>query len=105
MTIEDDIAFLERIPILRRLGAAGAAHPRHRRRKLRDLEPGEVLFAAGDLGRRRLRRAARFVQSAAAERAGEADVIAGPGTLLGEIGAAGGNAAPGHRARRARMQP
>ena len=47
MTIEDDIAFLERIPILRRLGppalrilAIGAEGYR--------LEPGQVLFTAGD---------------------------------------------------------
>ena len=48
MTIEDDIAFLERIPILRRLGppalrilAIGAEGYR--------LEPGQVLFTAGDV--------------------------------------------------------
>ena len=48
MTIEDDIAFLERIPVLRRLGAPalriltiGAEGYR--------VEPGQVLFMAGDV--------------------------------------------------------
>ena len=49
MTIEDDIAFLERIPVLRRLGAPalrilaiGAEGYR--------VEQGQVLFNAGDVG-------------------------------------------------------
>jgi hypothetical protein len=47
MTIEDEIAFLERIPTLRRLGppalrmlAIGAKGYR--------LEPGQILFTAGE---------------------------------------------------------
>ncbi len=82
MTIEDDIAFLERIPILRRLGAPalrilaiGAEGYR--------VESGQVLFTAGDTAD-----GAYAVQQGSFTlrpgRGAEADVIAGPGTLLGE---------------------
>ena len=47
MTIEDDIAFLERVPILRRLGAP-ALRMLAIGAESRDLGPGEVLFHAGD---------------------------------------------------------
>jgi CRP-like cAMP-binding protein len=82
MTIEDDIAFLERIPILRRLGgpalrivAIGAESYR--------VEPGQVLFAAGEPAD-----GAYIVQqgtfSLQPETGPDSGVIAGPGTLLGE---------------------
>jgi len=82
MTIEDDIAVLERVPILRRLGVAalrilaiGAEN--------RDLEPGQVLFTAGEVAD-----CAYLVQRGSLAlqpvRAAEREVIAGPGTLLGE---------------------
>jgi len=82
MTIEDDIAFLERIPVLRRLGspalrilAIGAEGYR--------VEPGQVLFMAGDLadGAFVVQRGSFALRP---ESGGEADVVAGPGTLLGE---------------------
>jgi CRP-like cAMP-binding protein len=82
MTIEDDIAFLQRIPILRPLGASAlriiaiSAESSH-------LEPGQVLFKAGDAAD-----GAYIVQHGSfrldPDRGGEAEVIAGPGTLLGE---------------------
>src|SRR3984957_12764573 len=82
MTIEDDIAFLERIPIFRRLGsgalrivAIGAEGYR--------LETGPVLFTVGETGD-----GGYIIQrgsfSLSAERGNEAEVVAGPGTLLGE---------------------
>jgi len=81
MTIEDDIAFLERIPTLRPLGssalrilAIGAENYR--------VDSGQVLFTAGDIAD-----GAYIVQqgsfSLQPER-GESDIVAGPGTLLGE---------------------
>src|SRR5580693_8189058 len=67
MTIEDDIAFLERIPIFRRLGssalrivAIGA--------ESYSVQAGQALFTVGE----------------AADGGYEAEIIAGPGTLLGE---------------------
>ena len=82
MTIEDDIAFLERIPVLRPLGAPalrilaiGAEGYR--------VEPGQVLFMAGDPAD-----GAFVVQRGSftlrLERGAEADIVAGPGALLGE---------------------
>jgi len=47
MTIEDDIAYLERIPLLRRLGT-GALRILAIGVESYDLQPGQVLFAAGD---------------------------------------------------------
>jgi CRP-like cAMP-binding protein len=82
MTIEDEIAFLERVPILRRLGEAAlrslaiAAAPR-------SLQPGEILFTVGEIAD-----GAFIVQQGAltlkGPRAGEAEIVAEPGTLLGE---------------------
>lgn len=84
MSIEDDIAFLERVPTLRLLGrtalrilAIGA--------ESRYIHDGEVLFYAGDAadggyviqeGSFALRPASQISTS---------EVIAGPGTLLGEL--------------------
>lgn len=82
MTIEDDIAYLERIPLLRRLGT-GALRILAIGVESYDLQPGQVLFAAGDSAD-----GAYIIQrgsvSLKPERAGEPEVIAGPGTLLGE---------------------
>ena len=83
MSIEDDIAFIERVPTLRMLGrpalrilAIGA--------ESRYVHKGEVLFNAGDTtdcgyviqeGSFSLTTGPKFT----------AEVIAGPGTLLGEL--------------------
>jgi CRP-like cAMP-binding protein len=82
MTIEDDIAFLAEVPILRRLGApalriiAISAESFY-------LDPDQVLFTAGEPAD-----GAYVVQhgsfSLKPERTGLDEVIAGPGTLLGE---------------------
>lgn len=82
MTIEDDIAFLERVPILQRVGgialrilAIGAESIQ--------LQAGRVLFTAGDAadGAYVIRSGSLSLKPPGA---GENDVIAGPGTLLGE---------------------
>ena len=83
MAIEDDIVFIERVPTLRPLGrdalrilAIGA--------ESRYVPKGEVLFVAGDAadcgyviqeGSFKLESPSRSL----------ADIIAGPGTLLGEL--------------------
>jgi CRP-like cAMP-binding protein len=83
LSIEDDIAFIERVPTLRMLGrtalrilAIGA--------ESRYVHQGDVLFNAGDPtdcgyviqeGSFRLDSGSRFV----------GEVVAGPGTLLGEL--------------------
>jgi CRP-like cAMP-binding protein len=82
MTIEDDIAFLERVPIFRRLGAAelrilaiGA--------ESYDVPAGQVLFTIGEAADGGyIIRHGSF--SLATERANESEIVAGPGTLLGE---------------------
>ena len=82
MTIEDDIAYLERIPLLRRLGS-GALRIVAIGVESYNLQPGQILFAAGDSAD-----GAYIIQrgtvSLKPERSGEPEVIAGPGTLLGE---------------------
>jgi CRP-like cAMP-binding protein len=82
MTIEDDIAFLERIPILRRLGAA-ALRILAIGAESHDVPAGQVLFTAGEAAD-----GAYIVQHGSfllnTGRKGDSDVIAGPGTLLGE---------------------
>jgi CRP-like cAMP-binding protein len=82
MTIEDDIAYLERIPLLRRLGS-GALRIVAIGVESYDLQPGQILFAAGDSAD-----GAYIIQrgsvSLKPERSGEREVTAGPGTLLGE---------------------
>ena len=83
MSIEDDIAFLERVPTLRLLGrtalrilAIGA--------ESRYVHDGEALFHAGDAAD-----SGYVVQEGSFELRpagpGGAEVIAGPGTLLGEL--------------------
>ena len=82
MTIEDDIAVLERVPILRRLGT-GALRILAIGAESVDVEDGQVLFKAGEAAD-----GAFVVQrgsfSLKPERESEGDVIAGPGTLIGE---------------------
>ena len=82
MTIEDDIAFLQRIPILRPLGATAlrilaiGAESSY-------LEPGQTLFKAGDPadGGYIVQRGSFRLDP---EKVGENELIAGAGTLLGE---------------------
>jgi CRP-like cAMP-binding protein len=82
MTIEDDIAFLERVPIMRRLGA-GALRILAIGAESYPVQAGEVLFTAGDVadGAFIIQQGSLRLQS---ERGSEPEVIAGPGTLLGE---------------------
>ena len=80
MTIEADIAFLERIPFLRRLGAPALRILAIGAESYR-VEPGQVLFAAGETAD-----GAYIVQQGSFNlgpgAGAEADV--GQGTLLGE---------------------
>jgi CRP-like cAMP-binding protein len=82
MTIEDDIAFLERIPIFRRLGS-GALRIVAIGAESYGVEAGQVLFTVGETAD-----GGYVVQhgsfSLSTERGNEAEVVAGPGTLLGE---------------------
>ena len=82
MTIEDDIAFLERIPILRRLGAA-ALRILAIGAESHDVPAGQVLFTVGEAAD-----GAYIVQSGSflldTGRKTDTEVVAGPGTLLGE---------------------
>jgi CRP-like cAMP-binding protein len=82
MTIEDDIAFLERIPIFRRLGppalrilAIGA--------ESYQVQAGQVLFTIGEAadGGYIVQRGSFTLST---ERGEDSDIVAGPGTLLGE---------------------
>jgi CRP-like cAMP-binding protein len=82
VSIEDDIAFIERVPTLRMLGrtalrilAIGA--------ESRYVHQGEVLFKAGDTTD-----CGYVIQEGSFSLAGPkavGEVIAGPGTLLGEL--------------------
>src|ERR1700684_2996500 len=82
MTIEDDIAFLERVPILRRLGA-GALRIVAISTGSYTVEEGQVLFTAADTAD-----CAYVVQegsfSLTSGRLNDAEMIAEVGTLLGE---------------------
>ena len=80
MSIEDDVALLERVPTLRLLGntalrvlAIGADQ--------RDLSRGDVLFSIGENAD------AGYVVQRGAFRVedGGAEIIAGPGALIGEL--------------------
>jgi len=85
MSIEDDIAFFERIPTLGLLGRAalrilaiGAEN--------RYVHGGEVLFQAGDSADcGYLVQEGSFGLTRAAVDSGGEEIIAGPGTLLGEL--------------------
>ena len=82
MTIEDEIAFLEQVPILRRLGD-GALRSLAIAAETYSMQPGEVLFTAGEAadGAYIVQRGSVTLQP---ERPGESEIVAGPGTLLGE---------------------
>jgi CRP-like cAMP-binding protein len=82
MTIEDDIAFLERVPVLRRLGV-GALRILAIGAESYTVDDGQVLFNAGDPAD-----CAYVVQDGSftldSGRPNEPEIIAGVGTLLGE---------------------
>ena len=82
MTIEDDIAFLERIPIFRRLGS-GALRIVAIGAESYSVQAGQALFTVGEAAD-----GGYVVQrgsfSLSTERGNEAEIVAGPGTLLGE---------------------
>src|SRR6202044_2419530 len=82
MTIEDDIAFLSQVPVLRRLGAP-ALRILAIGAEAYSVEAGQTLFAAGDAAD-----CAYVVQQGSfaltPERANDADLVAEPGSLLGE---------------------
>jgi CRP-like cAMP-binding protein len=81
MSIEDDVALLERVPTLRLLGTASlrmlaiGSEQRH-------IERGELLFSAGDDAD-----SGFIVQRGAfrIEDGGGAELVAGPGALIGEL--------------------
>ena len=83
MTIEDDIAFLERVPIFRRLGAGGLRILAIGTESY-SLHAGEVLFTQGETadGGYVIQRGS-FVLST--EHGKDSEIVAGPGTLLGEM--------------------
>jgi CRP-like cAMP-binding protein len=83
MTIEDDISFLERVPIFRRLGppalrilAIGA--------ESYQVQAGQVLFTVGEAadGGYIIQRGSFTLSTSRGE--DSSDIVAGPGTLLGE---------------------
>jgi CRP-like cAMP-binding protein len=80
MSIEDDVVLLERVPTLRLLGTA-ALRMLAIGSEQRDFARGEVLFNAGDEAE------AGFVVRRGAIRIedGSAEVVAGPGALIGEL--------------------
>lgn len=82
MTIEDEIAFLERVPILRCLGG-GALRSLAITAEPQSLEPGEILFTVGEAadGGFIVKQGALTLK---ASRAGEPEIVAEPGSLLGE---------------------
>ena len=82
MTIEDDIAFLARVPMLHRLGA-GALRILAIGAESYSVATGELLFAAGEAAD-----CAYVVEHGSfaltTEQSADDEAIAGPGTLLGE---------------------
>jgi CRP-like cAMP-binding protein len=82
MTIEDDIAFLERVPTLRMLGR-GALRILAIGAESRYVQSGQVLFRAGeDADCGYVVQQGSFSLSPHRNDGGE--IVAGPGTLLGE---------------------
>jgi CRP-like cAMP-binding protein len=81
MSIEDDVALLERVPTLRLLGTT-ALRMLAIGSEQRDFARGDVLFNAGDDAD-----AGYIVQRGAfrIEDGGGAEMIAGPGRLIGEL--------------------
>jgi CRP-like cAMP-binding protein len=83
MSIEDDVALLDRIPTLRVLGIA-SLRMLAIGSDIRDFERGDMLFERGDVAD------AGFVVQRGAFRLDSVDghgheVVAGPGTLIGEL--------------------
>jgi CRP-like cAMP-binding protein len=81
MSIEDDVALLERVPTLRLLGTT-ALRMLAIGSEQRDFARGDLLFNAGDDA------GAGFIVQRGAFRIeddGGAEVIAGPGALIGEL--------------------
>jgi CRP-like cAMP-binding protein len=80
MSIEDDVALLERVPTLRLLGTT-ALRMLAIGSEQRDFERGNMLFNAGDDAD-----AGYIVQRGAFRiEDGGAEIIAGPGALIGEL--------------------
>jgi CRP-like cAMP-binding protein len=81
MSIEDDVALLERVPTLRLLGT-DALRMLAIGSEQRDCARGETLFNAGDEAD-----AGFIVQRGAfrIEDGGGAEIVAGPGALIGEL--------------------
>ena len=81
MTIEDDVALLERVPTLRLLGTT-ALRMLAIGSEQRDFARGDLLFNAGDDAD-----AGFIVQRGAfrIEDGGGAEIVAGPGALIGEL--------------------
>jgi CRP-like cAMP-binding protein len=81
MSIEDDVALLERVPTLRLLGTT-ALRMLAIGSEQRNVGRGELLFSAGDEAD-----AGFIVQRGAfrIEDGGGAEMIAGPGALIGEL--------------------
>jgi CRP-like cAMP-binding protein len=81
MSIEDDVALLERVPTMRLLGTASLRMLAIGSEQ-RDFARGDLLFTAGDPAD-----AGFIVQRGAfrIEDGGGAEVIAGPGALIGEL--------------------
>ena len=81
MSIEDDVALLERVPTLRLLGGT-ALRMLAIGSELRDFERGNTLFNAGDVAD-----AGYIVQRGAfrIEDGGGAEIVVGPGALIGEL--------------------
>jgi CRP-like cAMP-binding protein len=81
MSIEDDVALLERVPTLRLLGTT-ALRMLAIGSEQRDIARGDLLFNAGDDAD------AGFIVQRGAFRiddGGGAEIIAGPGALIGEL--------------------
>ena len=81
MSIEDDVALLERVPTLRLLGTASLRMLAIGSEQ-RNVGRGDLLFSAGDEAD-----AGFIVQRGAfrIEDGGGAEIIAGPGALIGEL--------------------
>ena len=80
MSIEDDVALLERVPTLRLLGTASLRMLAIGSEQ-RDFSPGDYLFNAGDEAD-----AGYIVQRGSIRvEDGGAEVVAGPGALIGEL--------------------
>jgi len=80
MSIDDDVALLERVPTMRLLGSTSLRMLAIGSEQ-RDFEDGDVLFKAGDAAD-----AGYVVQSGTFRvEEGGAEIVAGPGALIGEL--------------------